>query len=335
MLAKKAVKGLLCSALVGALVLVGAVAEAKGSSGGSRSSGSGRSSGYSNTGRSAPSSSPASGSKPQSPASGYGNSGQKSGAAKDSSDSTGNANSAPSKAPASNAPQSSIKQTPLQKQTGTALRKENAAKALADYKVEKGKFKQPDTSVSSSDATQSSVMGRLGTPSMTTYYSTRRDFYGGMHYAPPPYMYDSRPRFGMWDAMALWFILDHFREPRYSSMYYHHGDDPGMQEWRREADRLAQDNAELKTKLAGLDEQVKGMSTLPKDPSYVPDDMKTAVLAPDEAEKVLPASTAEEDAEAEKAAEVKPKKSHTLLYGALGLGLVGLGLMRYRARKRG
>jgi len=85
----------------------------------------------------------------------------------------------------------------------------------------------------------------------------------------------------MWDAAFLWFMLDNINDTQYANMYYHHGNDEDMKAWRREADRLANDNVELKAKLAKLDaemEKVKATGA-PIDPSYVPDDAGDIALA--------------------------------------------------------
>ncbi len=324
---RAAIKCLLSVGLLLILVFFTATVEAKGGGGGGgrSSGGSSRSSGYSNSGAKRAPSPPASGDSGQKsqgstvPASpGYGNSATKP---------KPNSAEAPAKVP----------QSSLQKQTEKVVSKEQSAKALADHKAQRAKFTTPESTVASSPATQSAVLGKMGTgnqlPPITTYYETRRSFYGGNGYEPPPYMYRSRPSFGMWDAMALWFILDHFSNPRYSAMYYNHQDDPGMREWRTEAERLSQDNADLKAKLAGLDEKVAGMSNTPKDPSYVPDDMKETVLAANVAEHVLP-QAAVADISLPTSVEKPKKSSHTLLYLMIGLGIVAGTIWLLRRARR-
>jgi hypothetical protein len=62
-------------------------------------------------------------------------------------------------------------------------------------------------------------------------------------------------------------------------MYYSHQQDPDMIQWRNEANRLAQDNAELKAKLNQMDNQANGLSGQPKDPNYIPPTMKDVALS--------------------------------------------------------
>jgi cell division protein FtsB len=74
----------------------------------------------------------------------------------------------------------------------------------------------------------------------------------------------------MWDAMFLWFMLDHASDRNYSRMYYNHQDDPDIRRWRQETEKLSGENAELKAKLASLDKQVAGLKGQPVDPTYIP-----------------------------------------------------------------
>jgi hypothetical protein len=48
-------------------------------------------------------------------------------------------------------------------------------------------------------------------------------------------------------------MLDNLTRPGYAGWFSSHRDDPGVQQWRQQADALAQDNADLRRKLAELD----------------------------------------------------------------------------------
>ena len=113
------------------------------------------------------------------------------------------------------------------------------------------------------------------------YYRDRDGYYRGIGWNPPGYAYSSYSSFGMWDAMWLWMILDHVDDRRYSTWAYHHSGDPGYAEWRREADRMATENADLKAKLASLDAHVTQMEGTQVDRNWMPDgvDMTVAVAA--------------------------------------------------------
>jgi hypothetical protein len=98
----------------------------------------------------------------------------------------------------------------------------------------------------------------------------RTTYYGGYGYSPPRYAYQSSPSFGIWDATMLWFLLDNLRRPGYADFFHHHRDDPGVQSWRADAERLARDNADLRSKLQSLDSELAGRTGQPRDPAYVP-----------------------------------------------------------------
>jgi hypothetical protein len=74
----------------------------------------------------------------------------------------------------------------------------------------------------------------------------------------------------MWDALWMWHLLDTLSRPGHGAFFYNHASDPGYQEWRREADRLAKDNAELRAKLNALDAEMKSRQGQPRNPDYMP-----------------------------------------------------------------
>ncbi|HBF33289.1 TPA: hypothetical protein DDW35_01870 [Candidatus Sumerlaeota bacterium] len=166
--------------------------------------------------------------------------------------------------------------------------------ALNKYKENRQKFQAPPSTVASSAQTQASVLNNVRTNSGTTrvvtvnhYYLQRDDFYNRYSYSTPSWAYRSSPSFGMWDAMFLWFMLDHINDRQYSSMYYHHYDDPAIQAWRREADTLARDNADLRAKLATLDSSQQGFANVQRDPSYLPQEVGATALSAEQAERVF------------------------------------------------
>ena len=184
--------------------------------------------------------------------------------------------------------------TSLQKQADTSIKKERAQQSLNNYNAERQKYQAPPSTVASSPQTQTAVFNTMqsgaGSPRVVTinrYYTYRDDFYGRYNYSTPLWAYRSAPSFGMWDAMFLWFMLDNIHDRQYSSMYYHHQNDPAMQAWRREADNLARDNAELRAKLAALDSSQTQFANVPRDSSYLPQDVGVAALSSEKAEQML------------------------------------------------
>ncbi|GGF16256.1 hypothetical protein GCM10011611_22530 [Aliidongia dinghuensis] len=150
--------------------------------------------------------------------------------------------------------------------------------------------------------------------SYDSWYSSRSAWYGGMGWGPPVYAYRSYPSFGMWDALFLWFMLDSISNASHAAWFYNHQQDPGYVDWRREADRLAADNADLRQKLDDLDGRTKALEGQPRDPNYMPADTKPELaLASEHAVTQAPPST-----------------GHPTLYFVLGMAVVLGGLLVLR-----
>ena len=91
--------------------------------------------------------------------------------------------------------------------------------------------------------------------------------------------------FGIWDGLFLAYLLDNLTRAGSIDFFRTHRDDPGVREWREEAERRARDNAELRQKLDRLDRglaQDEGQQKPPpRDPNYLPPDVPPEVaLAP-------------------------------------------------------
>jgi TRAP-type uncharacterized transport system substrate-binding protein len=84
-------------------------------------------------------------------------------------------------------------------------------------------------------------------------------------------IYQSSPSFGAFDALFLWSMLDN---PHYG---YHHYNDPAYQEWRREADRLAADNADLRKQLEELDRGIS-LQSGERNPNFLPEGVEWDVI---------------------------------------------------------
>ena len=72
-------------------------------------------------------------------------------------------------------------------------------------------------------------------------------------WAAPPYAAAAPRSFGVWDGLMLWFMLDHLTRPGYGDFLRGNRDDPGVRQWREQADAMARDNTDLRRKLAELD----------------------------------------------------------------------------------
>lgn len=85
-------------------------------------------------------------------------------------------------------------------------------------------------------------------------------------WTPPPYASGSPRSFGALDAMALWFMLDTLSRPSSNAFFHQHQDDPGYRQWRQEAERRAEDDPELRSKLGALDRQLAEPAPPPSPP---------------------------------------------------------------------
>ncbi len=119
-----------------------------------------------------------------------------------------------------------------------------------------------------------------------TYHYRRHVFFTYYHYTPPVYVYRMYPVYGIWDAVFLAFMLEHAMEREYALMYYHHQNEEAMRTWRAEMDRMAVENAELRARLAVLDNQAAGFRGMPLDPAYVPEEAQDIALAPEVVERM-------------------------------------------------
>jgi len=114
-----------------------------------------------------------------------------------------------------------------------------------------------------------------------TYYYRRNIFYETYGYVPYPFIYHMYPRYGLWDAIFLGFMIERAEEREYALMYYNHRNEEEMIQWRQEMDRMAMDNAELRAKLDVMDQQVARLQGTPVDSSYVPEQAQDIALSPD------------------------------------------------------
>lgn len=169
----------------------------------------------------------------------------------------------------------------------SVFKSEKANQAKQDYSANASKFAKPAAPVykSMSDVKSSPIFSGVRTRSTdnhSTYYRGRTTYYGNSGWSAPQYVYQSSSSFGMWDGMMLWMMLDHINDDKYAKMAYNHANDPGFQQWKQEASKLSESNAELKAKLAAMETKVAGMSG-EKDPKYLPDGVPATVALSNEA----------------------------------------------------
>ena len=137
----------------------------------------------------------------------------------------------------------------------------------------------------------------------------------------PPYAAAAPRSFGVWNGLMLWFMLDNLTKPGYTDFFRSRRDDPGLQQWRQQADGLAQDNADLRRKLAELDTRTAPGTTPDSGWVDVPSDIPPEVAA---------------------AADSTKQRTPSTSSGGIGLGgtlfgfalLAGAGGLAYMALRR-
>jgi hypothetical protein len=102
---------------------------------------------------------------------------------------------------------------------------------------------------------------------------------------PPQTYYGGNRNFGLWSGLFLGALLSNLGRPESIDFFHNNQNDPGYRQWRTEADRQAQDNADLRQRLDELDRQLAARDDQPRDPGALPADV------PPEIAKATPSRT--------------------------------------------
>lgn len=100
---------------------------------------------------------------------------------------------------------------------------------------------------------------------------------------PPIIVNGGSDSFGLLSGMFLYSLLNNVAQA--GQYAFHHQNDPDYQKWRTEADRLAQDNAELKQKLSALDNAKNAQTDTQPNPNWLPPGVPAAATLSDVALK--------------------------------------------------
>lgn len=181
--------------------------------------------------------------------------------------------------------------TKFDKSTINQLNKKKSQESLERYKSEQAKFKNPAYKVEGveSNPLYNKAKNYSGFD-YGTYYSNRDNYYRQQNWQPPAYAFGGSPSSGIFSSLFLFWMLDHMSNKGAATAAYNYSSDPGFQKWRQDAESLAKDNTELKSKLDEMDKQIKSMQGTPKDPSYLPPGVPPEVAI---AENVLAAKKPE------------------------------------------
>ena len=105
----------------------------------------------------------------------------------------------------------------------------------------------------------------------------RPGWYSQNGWTTPSAIFGPPRSFGIWDGLFLYALISNLSRPGTADFFYNRQNDPGTQQWRAEADRLAQDNKDLRLRLEELDRQVAARKGAPVDPNYLPPDIPAGV----------------------------------------------------------
>jgi hypothetical protein len=141
-----------------------------------------------------------------------------------------------------------------------AISRRNSSQALRDYRASQQK-QQYATRRPSSGWDDSG---------WSTAPSGRRPLPGGWGGGYAPGYPVSTPRFGAWDALLAWSLLNSLSRPQAATYFQDYRNDPGYAQWRAEADRKARSDPAVAQKLAELDglmAQAKAQPSTPRTPA--------------------------------------------------------------------
>jgi hypothetical protein len=145
-----------------------------------------------------------------------------------------------------------------------AISRRNSSQALRDYRASQAQPAVPTTRRPSSGWDDSgwgtAPLGRRPLPGG----------WGGGGYVPGYAV--STPRFGAWDAVLAWSLLNSLSRPQTVNYFQENRDDPRYAQWRAEADRRAASDPAVAQKLAELDALMGQAKAQPASPRAAPSD---------------------------------------------------------------
>ena len=116
-----------------------------------------------------------------------------------------------------------------------------------------------------------------------TYASNRNRYYSNNSYRPGVWVSSSRyQNYGVWDSAFMWNMSANINSPRYANTYYHNRNTASYRQWRKEANLLARENAELQGQLNAMDLKISSMSGEIK-PGYIDKEIPQEVWATEDA----------------------------------------------------
>jgi hypothetical protein len=160
--------------------------------------------------------------------------------------------------------------TPPQSPGDSSFSRDRSGSALDSFRTQRDNARQPRNYAPSTPAPQYAppqYTQRQNGPDRSGWFNSR-----GWS-APSPSYYGGGRSFGVWDGLFLWSLLNNLGRSGSSDFFHNNQNDPGYQQWRQEADRQAQDNAELRQRLDELDRQLAERDGQPRTPGALPPDI--------------------------------------------------------------
>lgn len=155
--------------------------------------------------------------------------------------------------------------------------------ATTSYKGYQGLYSKPGNPVGAGQvSTGKPILNQNRSfGSYKDYNGYRDNYYAGRGYAAPGYAFNSFSRFGMWDAMFMWFMLSNMTSG--AGFFHNNQSDPGVKAFKEEAAKLSESNADLKKQLDEMNAKLEGMKNegVPVDPSAFPKDVDPNIALAD------------------------------------------------------
>lgn len=146
--------------------------------------------------------------------------------------------------------------------------------ATSSYQGYQGLYSKSGNAVPGQVSTGKPILNQNRTfGSYKDYNGYRDNYYAGRGYSAPGYAFNSFSRFGMWDAMFMWFMLSNLTSG--AGFFHNNQSDPGVKAFKEEAAKLSASNADLKKQLDEMNAKLDGMKKegVPVEPGTVPKDV--------------------------------------------------------------
>lgn len=154
--------------------------------------------------------------------------------------------------------------------------------ATSSYQGYQGLYSKSGNAVPGQVGTAKPILNQNRTfGSYKDYNGYRDNYYAGRGYSAPGYAFNSFSRFGMWDAMFMWFMLSNMTSG--AGFFHNNQNDPGVKAFKEEAAKLSETNADLKKQLDEMNAKLDGMKKdgVPVEPGTVPKDVDPNIALAD------------------------------------------------------